>query len=131
MSPDISVSIQYGIWGYSTAIRPIQCKLRICNNLNLKVIKIYSSPLPISEAMTLKRNGCILLHVLLYAGVLMKTSIDIIDYTDIVIKDVLNGSYSSSIDNKSNQGIVQVGPLNRGMFLWSQDNISKSSAAAA
>ena len=32
------------------------------------------------------------------------SSIDIIDYTDIVIQDVFNGSVSSSINNKTNQG---------------------------
>jgi hypothetical protein len=36
--------------------------------------------------------------------VIMSLSVDIIDYTGIVIKDVLNGSHSSSIRNKPNQG---------------------------
>jgi hypothetical protein len=42
--------------------------------------------------------------------------VDIIDYTHIVIKDVLNGSYHTSIRQKPNQGKNKFN-LNSGNFL--------------
>jgi hypothetical protein len=45
-----------------------------------------------------------LLVIVLCPRVSVSESVDTIDYTHIVIKDVLNGSASSSIRDKPNQG---------------------------
>jgi hypothetical protein len=46
-----------------------------------------------------------LLMTLFYATSIVSVKmVDIIDYTHIVIKDVFNGSYYSSIQQKPNQG---------------------------
>jgi hypothetical protein len=45
-----------------------------------------------------------LLVIVLCPRVSVSESVDIVDYTHIVIKDVLNGSSFSSIRDKPNQG---------------------------
>ncbi len=45
-----------------------------------------------------------LLVIVLCPRVSVSESVDVIDYTHIVIKDVLNGSAFSSIRDKPNQG---------------------------
>jgi hypothetical protein len=46
----------------------------------------------------------LLVTLLCRTSVVAVNMVDIIDYTHIVIKDVLNGSYHSSIRQKPNQG---------------------------
>jgi trans-aconitate methyltransferase len=46
----------------------------------------------------------LLVTLLCPTSVVAVNMVDIIDYTHIVIKDVLNGSYHSSIRQKPNQG---------------------------
>jgi hypothetical protein len=46
----------------------------------------------------------LLVTLLCPTSVVSVNMVDIIDYTHIVIKDVLNGSYYSSIRQKPNQG---------------------------
>jgi len=49
-------------------------------------------------------STCLLVTLLYPTSIVSVKMVDIIDYTHIVIKDVLNGSYYSSIRQKPNQG---------------------------
>jgi hypothetical protein len=49
-------------------------------------------------------STCLLVTLLYPTSIVSVKMVDIIDYTHIVIKDVLNGSYYSSIPEKPNQG---------------------------
>jgi hypothetical protein len=57
----------------------------------------------------------LLVTLLCPTSVVSVKMVDIIDYTHIVIKDVLNGSYHSSIRQKPNQGKNKFN-LNSGNF---------------
>jgi hypothetical protein len=60
---------------------------------------------PFYDKMIMYMAAISLLATLLYpTSIVSVKMVDIIDYTHIVIKDVLNGSYYSSIRQKPNQG---------------------------